>query len=98
MKLARVVGTVVSTVQHPFFEARRLLLCDFLDGSGQPTGEYTIAIDKVDAGAGEVVIILDEGNSARQMLTADAAAPVRAVVAGVVDEALVDGRVVVDGS
>ena len=98
MKLARVVGTVVSTIHSPIFEGRRLLLCDYLDAEAKPTGKYTIAIDKVDAGAGEVVIVLDEGNSARQMLAAGDDAPVRAMVAGVVDEAVVDGEVIVDGS
>lgn len=84
MKLARVVATVVSTIHHPIIERRRLLVCDYLDAQGRPTGKYTIAIDQVDAGAGETVLVLDEGNSARQMLAA-VNAPVRAVVAGIVD-------------
>ena len=84
MKIARVVGTVVSTVQAPAFAGRRLLLCDFLDLAGRPAGGYTIAIDAVGAGAGETVLILDEGNSARQVLMAPDA-PVRAVVVGIVD-------------
>jgi len=85
MKLARVVATVVSTIHSPAFAGRRLLLCDLLDAEGRPTGGYTIAIDRVDAGAGETVLVLDEGNSARQMLAAPDA-PVRAIVAGIVDE------------
>ncbi len=94
MKLARVVATVVSTVQAPAFDGRRLLLCDFLDPldpDQRPAGGYTIAVDTVGAGAGETVLILDEGNSARQVLMAPDA-PVRAVVVGIVDEvALADG-------
>ena len=85
MKLARVVATVVSTIHLPVVDGRRLLLCDLLDAEGRPTGGYTIAIDKVDAGAGETVLILDEGSSARQML-GDPDAPIRAIVAGIVDE------------
>lgn len=85
MKLARVVATVVSTINSPIYDNRRLLLCDLLDAEGRPTGKYTIAIDRVDAGAGETVLVLDEGNSARQMLAAPDA-PVRAIVAGIVDE------------
>jgi ethanolamine utilization protein EutN len=84
MKIGRVTGTVVSTIQAPAYAGRRLLLCDLLDLDGRPTGEYLIAIDLVDAGAGEMVLLLDEGNSARQML-GEPDAPVRAVVAGVVD-------------
>lgn len=85
MKLARVTGTVVSTIHHGFFTGRRLLLCDLLDQQQRPTGSYTIAVDAVDAGAGERVLILDEGNSARQILAVHDA-PVRAVVVGVVDD------------
>ncbi|RMH22399.1 MAG: hypothetical protein D6696_03560 [Acidobacteria bacterium] len=84
MKIGRVVATVVSTVNHPSFDGRRLLLCDLLDPHGQSTGRYSIAVDAAFAGAGEKVLILDEGNSARQVLK-DPAAPIRAVVVGVVD-------------
>lgn len=91
MKIGRVVGTVVSTINAPVFEGRRLLLCDLLDLAGQPTRSYTIAVDAVDAGAGEVVLILDEGNSARQVVGVDPA-PIRAVVVGIVDQLIVDGE------
>ncbi len=94
MKIGRVVKTVVSTIHNPFFDGRRLLLCDYLGVDGKPTGKYTIAVDNVDAGAGEVVLILDEGSSARQML-AEPDGAVRAVVAGIVDELVVEGEVVV---
>ena len=85
MKLARVAGTVVSTIKAPVFEHRRLLLCDFLGADGEPSGGYVIAVDTVDAGIGETVLVLDEGNGARQILE-EATAPVRAVVVGIVDE------------
>ena len=85
MKIGRVVGTVVSTINSPIFEDRRLLLCDLLDLAGEPTGGYTIAVDTVDAGAGETVLILDEGNSARQVLRREPDGEIRAVVVGIVD-------------
>ena len=90
MKVGRVVGTVVSTINEPFFDGRRLLLCDLLDAEGEPDG-YTIAVDVVDAGIGETVLILDEGNSARQIFDLDWGA-IRAVVVGVIDELVVDGK------
>ena len=86
MKLGRVVGNVVSTINTPVFEDRRLLLCDLLDEAGEATGGYTIAVDTVDAGAGETVLILDEGNSARQVLDREPDGEVRALVVGIVDE------------
>ncbi len=87
MKLGRVVGTVVSTINAPAFDGRTLLLCDLLDPSGAPAGGYVIAVDSVGAGAGETVLLLDEGNSARQVLSAPGA-PIRTVVAGIVDVVL----------
>ena len=89
MKLAQVVGTVVSTINHPAFDNRTLLLCDLLDPSGRPSGGYLIAVDSVGAGAGETVLLLDEGNGARQVLRAPGA-PIRTVVVGIVD-AVVEG-------
>ena len=85
MKIGRIAGTVVSTICSPVFENRRLLFVDLLDVDGNETGKDLIAVDVVDAGAGETVLVLDEGNGARQVLEAPDA-PVRAVVVGVIDE------------
>jgi ethanolamine utilization protein EutN len=93
MKIGRVVGTVVSTIEVPVLEGKRLLLCDLLDASGRPDGGYLICVDTVGAGAGEAVLIIDEGNSARQVLGL-AAGPVRALVVGIVDQLEVDGELV----
>jgi len=71
VKIARVSGTVVSTINHPLFDDHRLLMCDYLDEAGAATGDYAIAVDLVGAGAGEDVLVLDEGNSARQTLDVD---------------------------
>ena len=92
MKLGRVAGTGVSTINHPIFDDRRLLSCDLLDEFGRESGGYLIAVDAVGAGAGETVLILDEGNGARQVV-GDPNAPLRAVIVGIVDELLVDGDV-----
>ena len=85
MKIGRVAGTVVATICSPVLEGRRLLMVDLLDDKGRATGRDLIAVDSVGAGAGETVLILDEGNGARQVLQAPDA-PVRAVVVGIVDE------------
>ncbi len=90
MRIGRVVGTVVSTINIDLLDDHRLLMCDLEDADGEVAG-YTIAIDVVDAGVGETVLILDEGNSARQILGRDWGA-IRAVVVGVLDELVVDGE------
>ena len=88
MKIGRVAGTVVSTICVPVFESRKLLLVDLLDPDGNETGLDVIAVDAVGAGAGETVLVLDEGHGARQVLDAPDA-PVRAVIVGVIDELMV---------
>jgi len=89
VKIGRVAGTVVATICSPVFEGRRLLMVDLLDLDGNETGKDVIAVDSVGAGAGETVLVLDEGNGARQVLQAPDA-PVRAVVVGIIDEVVVD--------
>jgi microcompartment protein CcmK/EutM len=90
MKVGTVAGTVISTINIPLLDEHRLLLCDLQDIDGNASG-YTIAIDVVDAGVGDTVLVLDEGSSARQILGLDHGA-IRAVVVGIVDELLVDGE------
>ena len=84
MKLARVVGTVTSTINVPVYDGRKLLLCDLVGPDGSPADGYLIAVDTVGAGAGETVLLMDEGNSARQILGASEA-PVRTLIVGIVD-------------
>ena len=91
MKIGRVAGTVVATICSPALEGRKLLFVDLLDLEGNETSKDVIAVDAVGAGAGETVLVLDEGNGARQVLEAPDA-PIRAVIVGVIDEIEVDGR------
>ena len=85
MILGRITGSVVSTIHHPVVDGRKLLLAERLDENGKSTGGYVIAMDGIGAGMGETVLILDEGNGARQLLDDDTA-PVRSIVVGIVDE------------
>ena len=89
MILGRIIGSVVSTIHHRIVENHRLLLAERLDASGRATDGYLIALDVVGAGYGETVLIIDEGNGARQVLDDDQA-PIRAVVVGIVDELRLD--------
>jgi len=83
--LARIAGRVVSTIHHPVVAGRKLLLAELLDAAGAPSGGYVIALDAIGAGHGETVLVLDEGNGARQILGRPAA-PVRSLVVAVVDD------------
>jgi ethanolamine utilization protein EutN len=83
--IGKVIGTVVATVKIPHLEGRKLLLVDQVDLQGEETGYYDIAVDVAQAGPGDTVLVIDEGNGARQILGLDPGA-VRAVIVGVVDE------------
>ncbi|UCC54895.1 MAG: hypothetical protein JSV68_13170 [Anaerolineaceae bacterium] len=85
MYIGRVTGTVVATIKHEAFQDRKLLLVDQLDLDGEPTGHYDICVDVVQAGLGDRVMVIDEGNGARQIVNREVA-PVRAVIVGVVDD------------
>ncbi|MFO7661991.1 MAG: EutN/CcmL family microcompartment protein [Chloroflexota bacterium] len=90
MYIGQVAGTVVATIKHEAFNGRKLLLVERLDLAGQPTSDYDICVDVVQAGVGDRVLVLDEGNGARQVLNRQVA-PVRAVVVGIVDDVELEG-------
>jgi ethanolamine utilization protein EutN len=86
MILGRVCGTVVSTIEHPFYDGKKQLIVRAVTPDGAFDGDrYVIAVDLVGAGVGETVIVEDEGNSARQLMGVTNA-PVRSVIVGIVDE------------
>ena len=85
MYIGRVVGNVVATIKHPAYHARPLLLVERLTPEGETTDYYDVAVDVAQAGPGDTVLLIDEGNGARQILRLDPG-PVRAVIVGVVDE------------
>jgi microcompartment protein CcmK/EutM len=89
MILGTVKGTITSTINHPFYTGKKLLVVEKEDFAGKPAG-YLIAIDgDVGAGVGERVLVIDEGNSARQVVR-DAQAPLRSIIIGIVDR--IDGE------
>ncbi len=93
MKLCRVTGTLVSTAKHPAFVGHKLLYCQPLDEDGAEVGEPLLAVDRVQAGVGDVVLVNQEGNGSRQLLgTVDGKLPIRSVIVGVVDEVEVAPR------
>ena len=85
MILGRVCGAIYSTINHESYDSRRMLVVDRLGMDGEPSGKYLIAVDSVDAGVGETVLVIDEGSSARQVVDDDMA-PIRSIIIGIVDE------------
>jgi len=84
MITGRIIGSIYSTINHPFYDGKKLLMVEKIDPKGTGTGDYLIAIDSVGAGPGEPVLVLDEGNGARQVV-GSSDAPVRSIIVGIID-------------
>ncbi len=91
MIIAKVVGNLWATRKHPHLKNYRLLIVQRLKAEDlSPDGEPIVAVcNEIDAGIGDIVLVLDEGSSARQILN-DKEAPIRTVVVGIVDEIFVN--------
>lgn len=86
MILSRVLGNVVSTIQHPVYEGRKVLVLQPVDADGTTAlGPAFLAVDSVQAGEGDLVVAAREGNAARQVL-GTSEDPFHAVILGIVDE------------
>ena len=83
MLLARIVGTVVATRKDPRLVSNKLMLARAVDPKGTAEGNYRVAIDTVDAGVGETVLIVS-GSSAR-MAAGMKDTPVDAAIVGIID-------------
>lgn len=94
MFIGEVVGNVWGTRKHPSTANRRLLLVRPIDPiTEKPLGDAMMAIDGgLGSGPGSVVLVVDEGNSARSILK-DGGAPVRTVICGIVDRVVANGQI-----
>lgn len=86
MKICRVLEPVVSTVKHPEYEGLTLFCVMELDASLEDTGKDLIAVDCVQAGPGDIVLVMQEGNGVRQIFKKKDKFPIRSVIVGFVDE------------
>ena len=84
MKLARVVAQVVSTQKHPFYKGQKTFMVRHVDLEGREEGPPYVAVDRVQAGVGDLVLLLQEGSSSRTMFN-EPEAPVRSTIVGIVD-------------
>jgi ethanolamine utilization protein EutN len=89
MILARVIGTVVTTIGHRDFKNRRLLVVQPLGLEGVTLEDDFIALDNTQAGIGDTVLVNREGNGARQVLK-NPDACVMSVIVGIVDSVSIE--------
>ncbi|HOW97667.1 MAG TPA: EutN/CcmL family microcompartment protein [Kiritimatiellia bacterium] len=85
MIIGRVIGEIHATIQHPFYAGKKLMVVEKISPEGKPLEDYVVAVDSVGAGPGERVLIVDEGNSARQIVHSTTA-PLRSIIVGIIDE------------
>lgn len=86
MRICRVLGNVVSTVKHPVYEGQKLMVVQPIDASGADMGSSFLAVDRVQAGEGDTVVVMSEGNGVRQLMQMGQQVPIRSLIVGIVDE------------
>lgn len=85
MILARVLGNVVATQKDTRYENARVMLCQQISPEGDEMGNTVLALDSVDAGEGDVVLIVQEGWCASTAATGKIGAAIDSAIVGVVD-------------
>ena len=84
MILGKVIGNVVSTVKLPIYQGYKILIVQPVNDKEEPQGESVLALDTVQAGVGDTVLVIDEGNSSRLIMN-NPTAPVRTMIVGIID-------------
>jgi len=84
MIIGKVVGTVVTTISHPDYKNRKMLVVQPMMVEGEKPDEDFLALDSTHAGIGDTVLVNREGNGARQVLN-NPDACVISVIVGIVD-------------
>jgi ethanolamine utilization protein EutN len=84
MILGKVIGNVVSTIKLPVYQGYKILIVQPVNDKKEPQGGSVLALDTVQAGVGDTVLVIDEGNSSRLIMN-NSTAPVRTMIVGIVD-------------
>jgi ethanolamine utilization protein EutN len=84
--LGEVTGNVVATEKNPHYKGRKVLIVQPVTPEGAPAGKPLVAVDAVQAGIGDRVLVVDEGGSARASIQDETAVTIRTVVCAIVDE------------
>ena len=84
MILGRVLGEVVATQKHPSHQGRKLLVVQPVNPDDSARGETVLALDAVDAGVGDRVLVVQEGYAAMSA-AGRIDAPIDMTIVGIVD-------------
>lgn len=86
MIMGKVVGSLVSTIKHPCFESQKIMLVHPTDKDENKIGNTIVAVDTVQAGVGDMVLVASEGKTATEILNFKEREPLRSVIIGIVDK------------
>jgi len=92
MILAKIVGNVVADTKIPDYDNLKVLMFQPIDPEGNPKGGVTLGVDNCNAGIGDIVVVCDEGGSARMLMDEPEIMTIRTVICGIVDEVAVDAK------
>ena len=85
MKLCKVIGSFVATVKHPCYQGRALLVVQPLGWDLEPSGASFPAVDAVGAGAGETVLVCEEGRSGQIAFEVEERTPLKTAIVAICD-------------
>lgn len=91
MKIARVVGNIISTIKDKCFQGYKLMIVEYLNPDGTPDGKRQIAFDVAHAGVGDTVLVCTDGGAAN-ILTGDKVLVADLTICGVLDSFTINGK------
>ncbi|PLX09515.1 MAG: hypothetical protein C0596_03000 [Marinilabiliales bacterium] len=85
MIIGRVIGTVVSTIKEEGYQNKKIMIVQPIDPDGNDKGKTMISMDTVQAGVGDIVLVCEEGGSARYLFDEPKSVTIKTAIAGIVD-------------
>lgn len=85
MYLGRVIGSIVSTVKHSAFENKKILIVKPMQPDGSEKKSTMVAVDTVEAGINDIVLVASEGRTAAEVLAFEKRMPLRSVIIAIID-------------
>ena len=89
MKICRVLGPVVATVKHPTYQGLKLLVVQPIDEQEVPEGDSFLAVDRIESGPGDHVLVMQEGGGVRQLFGINEL-PIRSIIVGFIDQVYIE--------
>jgi microcompartment protein CcmK/EutM len=86
-----VLGSVVASAHHRMYDGRTLLVVQQIEPDGGDVGSSFLAVDHAQAGPGDRVLVMSEGNGVRQILDVGSDVPIRSLIVGIVDRVDLEG-------